>query len=320
MNGSSFLVVLLLVGAALGALLLFSSPAPTPETAAEGSSSGSQAVAPQAVSSASAPWVDAGADRIVGEREAVRLDGSAGSSSGGALAYRWTAKGGLGFFADAARLDTTYTAPSACDCETEVTLTLTATTRSGETASDSLVLRVRDLIACPGRACSEPVVVPPACPTVVRSTCPEPDTPCDGPCVSQAPTPPPCRQTPVPCRCGGECGPVWDLTWPKVVPPLAVSERPTPRIVRQFSSHVAEGSATPLRALVTNPGCSSVCFAWSVSQGWLERADTLEPIYHAPLIARSEGVRATVTFTIHDSTGQPSYDQIKLYVDDAPSS
>jgi hypothetical protein len=72
--------------------------------------------------------------------------------------------------------------------------------------------------------------------------------------------------------------------------------------------------------VVRNPECSSVCFAWSVSQGWLERADTLEPIYHAPLIERAEGVRVTVTFTIHDSTGRPSYDQIKLYVDDAPSS
>ncbi len=320
MNSSSFLVILLLVGAALGALLLFSSPALAPETAAVSSSSGSQAVAPQAVSSVGAPWVDAGADRIVGEREAVQLDGSAGSLGGGALAILWTAKGGLGFFADPTRLNTTYTAPSACDCQQDVTLTLTATTRSGESASDSFVLRVRDPIACPERACSEPMVIAPACPTTVRSACPEPDVPCAGPCVSQAPSAPGCRQVPVPCRCAGECGPVWDSAWPQAAPPLEAGDRPTPRIVRQFPAHISEESATSLRAVVTNPGCSSVCFAWSVSQGWLERADTLEPIYHAPATARAEGERVTITFTLHDSTGRPSYDQIRIQVDNAPSS
>jgi len=81
-----------------------------------------------------------------------------------------------------------------------------------------------------------------------------------------------------------------------------------------------EESATPLHALVTNPGCSSVCFAWSASEGWFERADTLDPIYHAPATARAEGERVTLTFTIHDSTGQPSYDQIRIQVDNAPSS
>ncbi len=321
MNGSSFLVVLLLVGAALGALLLFSNSSSAPATTSVSTSAGSQTVAPQAASSIEPLWVNAGEDRVVGEREAVRLEGSAGSASGGVLTYLWTAKGGLGFFADPTQPSTTYTAPSACDCEQEVTLTLTATNRSGVSSSDSLVLRVRDPIACPERTCGEPIVViPPACPTTVRSTCPTPDVPCAGPCVSQAPSPPICSQVPVPCRCAEGCAAAWDSAWPQVVPALPAGDRPTPRIVRQFPSHVSEGSATPLRAMVANPDCSSVCFAWSVSQGWLERADTLEPVYHAPSTERAEGERVTITFTIHDSTGQPSYDQIRLQVDNVPSS
>jgi hypothetical protein len=321
MNSSSFLIVLLLVGAALGALLLFSGPSSAPAATSMSTSAGSQPVAPQAATSTESLWVNAGEDRIVGEREAVRLDGSAGSASGGVLTYRWTAKGGLGFFADPTKPSTTYTAPSACDCEQEVTLTLTATNRSGVSSSDSLTLRIRDPLACPERACGEPIAaVRPACPPAVRSTCPTPDVPCAGPCVSQAPSPPVCSQVPVPCRCAEGCAAVWDSAWPQVVSAPRAGDRPTPRIVRQFPSHVSEGSATPLHAVVANPACSSVCFAWSVSQGWLERADTLEPVYHAPLTERAEGERVTITFTIHDSTGQPSYDQIRLQVDNVPSS
>ncbi len=321
MNSSTFLVVLLLLGAALGALLLFSNSSSAPATTSVSTSAGSQTVAPQASSSMEPPWVNAGEDRLVGEREAVRLEGSAGSASGGVLTYRWTARGGLGFFADPTEASTTYTAPSACDCEQEVTLTLTATNRNGVSSSDSLVLRVRDPMACPERPCGEPImVISPPCARVARSTCPTPDVPCAGPCVSEAPSPPTCREVPVPCRCAEGCAAVWDSAWPQIVPTLAAGDRPTPRIVRQFPARVSEGSTTPLRAMVANPTCSSVCFAWSVSQGWLERADTLEPVYHAPWTERAEGERVTITFTIHDSTGQPSYDQIRLQVDDVPSS
>jgi hypothetical protein len=111
---------------------------------------------------------------------------------------------------------------------------------------------------------------------------------------------------------------VWDASWPAAVPPLAPEDRPTPRILREFPSHVAEESATPLRAVVTNPACSSVCFSWTASQGWFERADTLEPVYHAPAIPSIESKKVTVTFTIHDASGRPSYDQIRIFVDGAP--
>lgn len=83
--------------------------------------------------------------------------------------------------------------------------------------------------------------------------------------------------------------------------------------------HVAEESATPLRAVVVNPSCSSACFAWSASQGWFERADTLEPIYHAPSTVLPRGEQVSITFTIHDESGRPSYDQIRLQVDDTTS-
>ncbi len=326
MNGSSSVVVLLLLGIALGALFLFSSPSPTPAGVVVSAVSGSELVMSQAELAESLS-VSAGVDRVVGEREAMRLSGSSRGGSG-TVTYRWTASSNLGTFSDPTRLDAIYTAPSACDCCQEVTLTLTATDRLGATASDATVFRIRDPIACPSpRGCGEmavaiaPACPPPPCPSVAaKSPCPSADTPCDGPCVSYAPERPVCRQVPVPCRCAGECGPAWDSSWPLVAPPLSPEERPTPRIVRQFPAHVVEGSATSLRALVRNPACSSVCFAWSASQGWFERADTLEPVYHAPTTERPEGERITITFTIHDATGRPSYDQIRIQVGNVPSS
>lgn len=326
MNGSSFVGVLLLIGIALGALMLFSGPASSPVATVVSTGSGSQLVAAEAVIAESL-IVDAGADRTVGEREAVRLAGSSRGGAGG-ITYRWTASSSLGFFSDPTRPDATYTAPSACDCCQEVTLTLTATDRVGATASDRVVLRIRDPIACPSRrGCGEtalaiaPACPPPACPPApAKSPCPHPDTPCDGPCVTHAPTPPVCQQVPVPCRCAGGCGPVWDSAWPLASPPLAPENRPTPFIVRQFPAHMPESSTTPLRALVRNPACSPVCFAWSASQGWFEKADTLEPIYHAPSTNRTNGDRVTITLTIHDATGRPALDQIRIQVDNVPSS
>ncbi len=325
MSGSSFLVVLLLVAAAIGALFLFSAPSPSPATEAVGAAAGSAVTSPQAAVSSGPPWADAGADRVVGERESIRLAGSGGVSGGGAVAFQWTSSGGLGFLADPTRPDSAYTASSACDCCQAVTLTLSVTDRFGTTASDSMIVQIRDPIACrPTNACGEriPAVVP-ACPcpsAVVKSRCPQPDIPCAGPCVTEAPAARACAHVPVPCRCATGCEAAWDSAWPQIVPALSASDRPMPRIIRQYPAHVTEGSATPLRAVVANPACSSVCFRWAASQGWFERADTLEPIYHAPLIERRDGEKVTITFTIQDSTGQPSVDQIRLQVDDAPPS
>jgi len=326
MSGSSSFVILLAIAAVIGGLFLFSAPAVAPVADSMGVAAGSAAAFPQAATAVSSLWADAGVDRVVGEREAVRLSG-AGGSSGGSVTYRWAAVGGLGFFSDPTRPDAIYTSPSACDCCQEVTLTLTVTDRTGATARDTAVLQIRDPLACPSqRGCGEMALAgvstcpPPPCPpALIKSRCPEPDVPCAGPCVSQAPAAPACHVQPVPCPCDQGCGAVWNSSWPHVGPSLAPEERPTPRIVRQFPAHVAEESATPLRAVVTNPACSSVCFSWSASQGWFERADTLEPVYHAPEMAATEAKRVTITFTIHDATGRPSYDQIRLTVDGAAS-
>ncbi len=324
MNGNTSWMLLLLLGAVLGAFLLLSGPPSVPAATAVSTRANATVVAAQATTSG-ALLVDAGRDLVVGEREAVRLQGQiAGRSSPASV--RWTAAGGLGFFSDPSRLDPIYTTPSACDCCQEVTLTLTVVDRSGGTASDALVLRIRDPIACPSpRGCGEmalaiaPACPPPPCPAPsIESRCPEPDVPCAGPCVTHAPGPATCRQVPVPCRCGEECGPVWDSAWPLASSPLDPAERPTPQIVPHFPARVIEGAAIPLRAIVRNPACTSVCFAWSASQGGFERGDTLEPLYHAPMTSRPGGERVTITFTIHDATGRPSYDQIRIQVVNVP--
>jgi hypothetical protein len=323
MSGTSLVLVMLLAGAILGALLLFSSPSPAPTVALSDASGGDLAMASQAAASTASPWVDAGVDRTVGERETIRLAGSGGDTAGGTVSYRWTTSGGLGFLADPSEPNTTYTTPSACDCQQTVTLTLTVTNRGGISASDSIALQIRDPMACPPErpACGGIAVTSSPCGSVPQSPCPpKPDVPCAGPCISQAPTRLLCSQAPVPCRCAQGCAAAWDSAWLQPTPALAAKDRPAPRIVRQYPAHVAEGSVVALRAVVANPACSSVCFTWSASQGWFERADTLEPVYHAPQTERREGERVTITFTIHDATGQPSSDQIRLEVDNQPSS
>ncbi len=324
MSGSSSLVVLLLLAAVVGGLFLFSSPAGEPAPDAVGTATDSVSISPQAAGSSAALWADAGPDRVVGERETVRLDGRGGVSSGTAT-YLWTASGGLGFFEDATKPNTRYTSPSACDCCQAVTLTLTVTGAFGGTASDSLVLEIRDPIACRSGCPSQDacggtaVAIPPPCLSATgKSPCPEPDLPCDGPCVSQASTASPCGLAPVPCRCDEGCGSVWESAWPVPVPTVSAAERPTPRIVRQFASRMAEGSATVLRAVVSNPSCTQVCFSWSASAGWFERADTLEPVYHAPQVEFTGADRVSITFTIRDASGRPSYDQIRITIDDVP--
>ena len=67
--------------------------------------------------------------------------------------------------------------------------------------------------------------------------------------------------------------------------------------------------------MIANPGCTSVCFSWSASKGWFEDADTLEPVYHAPMSDRIGGERVTISLVIYDGYGGRSYDQIRIDID-----
>ena len=121
-GGIALVIALLLLGSPEQAA---TDPALEPQIAA--TTAGAEPVSPEVGS----PWVNVGPDRTVGERETIRLAGEAVIPGGGAIAYLWTAEGGLGFFENAHSPTTAYTAPSACDCEESVILTLTATSASG---------------------------------------------------------------------------------------------------------------------------------------------------------------------------------------------
>ena len=71
----------------------------------------------------------------------------------------------------------------------------------------------------------------------------------------------------------------------------------------------------PIEGHISNPACLSVCFTWSASKGWLERADTLQPIYHAPESDRHGGEPVTITLAVYDSSGGRSYDQIRIHIE-----
>ena len=91
----------------------------------------------------------------------VSLGGTASDADGDGLSYFWSSDGG-GTFADAAALDTTWTAPAAAQTEQVVTLTLTVTDDGDDGASSTAELRVTVLastnqapvvsaVAAPGR-------------------------------------------------------------------------------------------------------------------------------------------------------------------------
>ena len=77
---------------------------------------------------------------------------------------------------------------------------------------------------------------------------------------------------------------------------------------------MSENGAVTLYGRVTNPACASVCFSWKANKGTFENADTLTPIYHAPMSDRFGGEDVTITLSIHDEYGDEAYDQIRIHI------
>jgi hypothetical protein len=322
MSSISTLLILLGVGAVLAIVLLL--PSPVEQTAAEPVSI--QPVTPVSIGvepvsrTAEVPVVHAGLDRTARERETVKLNGEGYGPGGTALTYLWTADGGLGFFENVRSPTTSYTAPSACDCEETVVLTLTATTASGVSASDSMVLSVRDPLTCPTETYEVGgafvTMIDPCRHVGVEATCPaRPAEACASPCITDVPAYDGCPEPPVPCPCSAEgCEGGWMSNWPFGPQPEHPRDRATPRIGRHYSASIREGSATPITGHISNPACLSVCFTWSASKGWLDGADTLQPVYHAPESDRRDGETVTIKLTVYDGSGGRSYDQIRVHI------
>ena len=152
---------------------------------------------------------------------------------------------------------------------------------------------------------------PAACPA--SETCPSaPEEPCGSPCVKEAPPSDGCSEIPSPCSCTEGCErPLLGVIFPAAEPPHP-RDLPKPKIDRHYPPSIDEGSTVPLFAWIENPGCVQVCFAWSVSKGWLEDPDTLTPIYHAPESDRAGGETVTITLTIYDQFGGKRFDQIRI--------
>jgi len=322
MSSNSSMWILLAAGAAVLIALLLLGPVERTSTESVSvaqpiatSISAERASAPRG-----APVAHAGPDQTVGERETVQLRGEGYSPGGGAVSYLWTAEGGLGYFENAHGAAATYTAPSACSCEECVVLTLTVTSASGISASDSMVLYVRDPVNCPVEThdvsgCFTTEID--RCQYVGdRATCPaQSSEACASPCITDVPAYNGCTEQPVPCPCSTDgCESMWTSSWPFDPKPEHPRDRAKPRIHRHYQSVIDEGSAVPISGYVSNPACLSVCFTWSASKGWLEGADTLQPIYHAPQSERRDGEDVVISLTVYDSSGERSYDQIRLHI------
>jgi len=322
MSSSSMTMILLGVGVVL-LLLLFLGPAREAGSDGEGiQPAKSASIGLETVSSTNGVLsVQAGLDRTVRERETVTLQGRGRAPGGTAVTYLWTDGEALGFFANAHSPTTTYTAPSVCCCEEQVALTLTVTTAAGVRASDSLILTVRDPASCPTETyetCGAFTTAIDPCRYVgAEAVCPaRPSEPCASPCMTYAPEPTGCAEATFPCPCAvSGCEARWTSSWPFGSQPEHPRDRPRPRIDRQYRASVSEGSAISIRGHISNPACVSVCFTWSVSKGWLEGSDTLEPVYHAPQSDRLGGETVTITLAAYDGSGGRSYDQIRIHID-----
>jgi len=322
MNSSSTMWMFLGVGVAVLILLLLAGPAE--QTATAPGSTTPLPTASVAGESASrvigAATADAGPDRTVGERETIELFGRGAVPGGGAVTYLWTDGGGLGYFQNAHSATATYTAPSACGCEECVVLTLTVTGANGVSARDSMVLTVRDPLACPVETCevggSFVTRVDPCRYVGAEATCPaRPSEPCASPCITDAPSVADCAEEPVPCPCAVDgCVGGWAAGWPFGPQPKHARDRPKPRIDRQYPPAIREGTSVQITGAISNPACVSVCFTWSASKGWIEGADTLQPVYHAPESDRRDGETVTITLAAYDAGGGRSYDQIRMQI------
>jgi len=321
MNSSATMWMLLGVGAAVVIVLLLLGATKPDASPASTQPLPTAPVTAEPVSRAiGVPTAHAGPDRIVGERETIQLAGEGTVPGGGAVTYRWTADSGLGFFQNARSAATAYTAPSACGCEERVVLTLTVTGASGISASDSMVLSVRDPLACPMETYevggSFVTVIDPCRYVGAETTCPaRPSEPCASPCIADAPAAVGCPETPVPCPCAVDgCEGAWTADWPFDPQPEHPRDRPKPRIDRHYPATIREGSSVPITGTISNPACVSVCFTWSASKGWLQGTGTLQPVYHAPQIDRRDGETVTITLATYDSSGGRSYDQIRIRI------
>lgn len=209
-SSNSTILIIAAVGVGLLALLLLlgSTPQQTMDSGAVPTAVSTEPSYRKVVSpSSSTPVVHAGLDRTVGERERVELSGEGYDPAGLVVTYQWTAQGGLGFFENATSPTTIFTAPSACDCSEMVILTLTATNASGVSASDQVVISVRDPLNCPEVMCETGgyYVTTPAdvCQnTTLDPVCPAtPSEPCDSPCITEMPVIAGCDELAVPCPC-----------------------------------------------------------------------------------------------------------------------
>jgi len=322
---SSTILIIAGIGVALIALLLLSSSSPGPTTdpgVALPSESGLESTAPVRSSLASAPVVHAGLDRTVGEREIVQLSGEGHDPNGLPLTYTWTAEGGLGFFENAHSPVSAYTAPSACDCDDLVILTLTVTNTSGASVSDQMVIAVRDPLACPASTYESSgyyaTVTGDIClDDTAEAPCPAtPSQPCVSPCISEATIDYGCPELPIPCPCTEDvdCTEPWQTGWPFDEQPGHPKDRAKPSIDRHFPREMNEESSIALQGYIRNPACQSVCYTWSASKGWLENANTLTPIYHAPESDRLGGETVAISLIIYDTAQGRSYDQIRIKI------
>lgn len=325
-DDSTWLILVALIGVGLGVLLLSSAtPADTgsavtdtvsvyqtqDQSADKASVYSEELIAP--------PVVEAGANLTVNEREQVQLHGQAQNVGTGPVSYHWSAEGRQGYFDNAFQRSPVYTAPSICGCQECVTLTLTVTDAQGTSASDRLCVCVLgDPLNCgpvaASRICQEQTrrCVTPSSPGRTYE-CPSATAPCESPCIRHISVTPTCSEAPLPC-CSDPCGcSAWHPSW-LGEKTLSAAESPSPLILRRYPDTVNEGTALELYGTVNNRACASVCFCWQANKGWFEDANTLTPIYHAPMSDGYGGEDATITLAIYDEFGGHAYDQIRIHV------
>ncbi len=322
LSDSTWLILVALVGVALAVFLFSAVPAAdvgseavatVPAQQVQQASAARPVV--RSVTMSSPPVVDAGTNLTLNERESVRLHGMAQNVKSGALAYHWSAEGRRGQFDNSFQQDPIYTAPSICGCDECITLTLTVTDANGVSASDQMYVRVRgDPLNCgTPQMTSQCPERPNPCWTPPKTVRCQPERPpCESPCIQHV-TIPTCSVAPVAC-CSFPCG--WNPGYPLPAQNATVlpADRPSPLILRSYPGTMSEGGAVKLYGHVTNPACASVCFTWKASKGIFEDADTLTPIYHAPMSDRFGGEQATITLTIHDAYSGEAYDQIRIHI------
>jgi len=242
---------------------------------------------PSGAAPAAEPYVDAGPDLALSECCTTHLSAEGYDPEGGPVSVSWSAPRGC--FDDASSLRPHYTTPAVSSTQEVVTLTLTVTNEAGASASDTVLVRVRNVV----RPSTQPT------------------------CGMAAPLPryAVLLETPVAPPEEHERAEPTPRTALSLCPNIPESAPPAGRMISRCAAlAIDEGSSIRLDGRVWDPDCNLAGFSWSADKGSFDDPTSLHPVYRAPMTTDCLGEDVRITLTAVDRCCAATSTHLVLHV------